>query len=323
VLFTIIIPVYNRADLVRRTLDTVLAQTYRPLQLVLVDNCSTDDSLQVLQQFAQEHDAPDFHVVVTQEQKHTAGAARNRGMQLATGQWIVFFDSDDEMAPSLLEAYSRNVQRKQGQADIVSVRSLLVFPDGARREAPFFTSDLLANQILHSQLATQRYAVSRDFFAKTAGWNDDLPGWNDWELGIRMLLLRPRVLFDDNDPMVLINHKGEDSITGTEFHTRAGQWEHVIDLVRAQVEESPLPQAEKRRYVRLLDYRRLVLAAQYRREGCRDLAQPLATQALNALRDSYGGGLVWRMCVGPMARLLYRRIARGKRGAARIARLIF
>ena len=55
-LFTIIIPVYNREALVQRTLDSVLAQTHRPLQLVLVDNCSTDGTLQVLQQFADRHD---------------------------------------------------------------------------------------------------------------------------------------------------------------------------------------------------------------------------------------------------------------------------
>ena len=46
--------------------------------------------------FAQQNDAPDFRVVVTQEQRHTAGAARNRGLEHATGEWLLFFDSDDE-----------------------------------------------------------------------------------------------------------------------------------------------------------------------------------------------------------------------------------
>mgnify|MGYP006385787821 FL=1 len=50
-LFTIIIPVYNRAEKVKPTLASVLAQTYRPLQVVLVNNDSSDDSLSVLQEF--------------------------------------------------------------------------------------------------------------------------------------------------------------------------------------------------------------------------------------------------------------------------------
>ena len=66
-LFSIIIPVYNRAEKVKATLASVLAQTYRPLQVVLVDNRSTDGSLQVLREFQQAHSSEDFQVVVAQE----------------------------------------------------------------------------------------------------------------------------------------------------------------------------------------------------------------------------------------------------------------
>ena len=318
-LFTIIIPVYNRAQVVQRTLDTVVAQTHRPLQLVLVDNASTDDSMQVLEQFRKQHDAPDFQVIVAQETHHTAGAARNRGLDYATGEWLMFFDSDDEMEPSLVEAYA-HVLEGQG-LDLISARSLLVFPDGTSREAPFFKRDIFANQILHSQLATQRYAVRREFFSATDGWNIDLPGWNDWELAMRLLLARPRIAFMDQPPLIRINHSGNDSITGTEFHTRAGQWERVIDIVQNEVRCSAL--RNKTRYYRLLDYRRLVLAAHYQREGHADLAKPLAQKAYASLRNSYDDNLWWRWLVAPVTRWLFRRIVDGKRGSARIARRLF
>ena len=322
-LFTVIIPVYNRATVVQRTLDTVLSQTYRPLQLVLVDNCSTDQTLQVLQEFKRCHEGDDFQIDVAQEARHTAGAARNRGFELATGEWIMFFDSDDEMAPGLVEAYHREVQRLGGQVDLVSARSLLVFPDGSRREAPFFTRDLIAVNILHSQLATQRYAVRREFFASTDGWNVDLPGWNDWELGMRLLLASPRVAFCTDEPRVLVNHNGKDSITGTEFHSRAGQWERAIDMVESELRRSSLNHAEQMRYSRQLHYRRLVLAAHYEREGCADLANPLVHQAMTALGHSYGDNYKWRCFLAPVSRWLYRRIVAGKRGSARIAQRIF
>ena len=317
-LFTIIIPVYNRAQLVQRTLDTVVAQTYRPLQLVLVDNTSTDDSRQVLETFRRQHDQPGFQVIVTQESHHTAGAARNRGLDHATGQWLMFFDSDDEMEPRLVESYA---QLAGEQVDIISARATLVFPDGTPREAPFFKRDILANQILHSQLATQRFAVRREFFLATDGWNIDLPGWNDWELAMRLLRARPRITFMDGPPLIRINHHGNDSITGTEFHTRAGQWERAIDLAQAQVLNSDLP--DKARYLRLLDYRRLVLAAHYQREGHHELAGPLRQQALAALRDSYDNNCRWRWMVAPVTRWMYRCIVDGKRGSARIARRLF
>ena len=323
---SIIIPVYNRASVVITTLQTLLAQTYRPLQVVLVDNDSTDKTLQVLQDFKKYHEKPDFKVEVTSESHHTAGAARNRGFEHATGEWIIFFDSDDLMDQELVARYVRiieNAQKKGKPLDLISARSTLVFPDGRQRQAPFHKRDLFANHILHGQLATQRYAVRREFFDSTDGWNINLPGWNDWELGLRLLLANPHVTFLGGRPHIIINHNGADSITGTEFHSRQGQWEHVIDIMINEVRCSRLKAKHKQRFERLLNYRRLVLAAQYLREGCPDLAKPLCQQAYQALRDSYHDNRHWRWIVAPMTRRLFARIAAGKRGSARIARLLY
>ena len=323
---TIIIPVYNRASVVPATLQSVVAQTYRPLQVVLVDNDSTDDTLQVLETFKKEHPGDGFNVVITSESHHTAGAARNRGFEHATGEWVLFFDSDDLMEEDLVESYVKvieKVKRKGKQLDLISAKSTLIFPDGNQRPAPFHKRDLFANHILHGQLATQRYAVRREFFASTDGWNINLPGWNDWELGLRLLLANPKVAYMGGKSRVIINHNGADSITGTEFHSRQGQWEHVIDIMKNEVRCSLLKPELKLRHERLLEYRRLVLAAQYQREGCDELAKPLCQQAYQALHQSYGNSRKWRWMVSPITRRLFSRIATGKRGSARIARLVY
>lgn len=321
---SIIIPVYNRASIVVDTLNSVAAQTHRPLQVVLVDNYSTDDTLQVLETFKKEH--PTLDTVITREEHHTAGAARNRGFEHATGEWVLFFDSDDIMDDDLVESYVKVIERanEKGETlDLISARSTLVFPDGSRRGAPFHRGDLFANHILHGQLATQRYAVRREFFASTDGWNIDLPGWNDWELGLRLLLASPRVAYMGGPSRVTINHNGADSITGTEFHSRHGQWERVIGIMRNEIMSSNLKPKYKQRFMRLMEYRRMVLAAQYQREGHADLAKPLCQHAYQALRESYGNNRRWRWLVAPVTRRLFARIAAGKRGSARIARLLY
>ena len=323
---TVIIPVYNRASVVPMTLHSVLAQSHRPLQVVLVDNHSTDETLQVLRDFEQQHASEDFQVIVTREEHRTAGAARNRGLEHATGEWILFFDSDDIMEQGLVANYVKVIEkaREKGKTlDLISTRSTLVFPDGRQRQAPFHKRDLFAQHILHAQLATQRYAVRREFFTATDGWNINLPGWNDWELGLRLLLDKPRVAYMGGMPRVIINHNGADSITGTEFHSRHGQWEHVIDIMKGEVRCSQLKDEHKRRFERLLEYRRIVLAAQYQREGCPELARPLCRQAYQRLQDSYDNNRRWRWLVGPVTRRLFSRIAAGKRGSARIARLLY
>ena len=323
---SIVIPVYNRADIVGATLDSVVAQTHRPLQVVLVDNFSTDNTLQVLETFKKEHPGDGFNVVIVREERHTAGAARNRGFEQATGEWVLFFDSDDQMEEGLVASYVKKIERAQrkGKAlDLISARSTLVFPDGSSRQAPFHRGDLFANHILHGQLATQRYAVRRDFFALTDGWNIDLPRWNDWELGLRLLLANPHVAYMGGKSRVTINHNGADSITGTEFHSRHGEWEHVIDIMKNEVRCSQLKAKYKKRFERLLEYRRMVLAAQYQREGYPELAKPLCQQAYSALHETYGNNRRWRWLVGPLTRRLFARIAACKRGSARIARLLY
>lgn len=323
---SIIIPVYNRADIVGATLDSVVAQTHRPLQVVLVDNYSTDNTLQVLETFKKEHPGDGFNVEIVREEHHTAGAARNRGFEQATGEWVLFFDSDDQMEEGLVASYVKLIERAQRKGktlDLISARSTLVFPDGSSRQAPFHCGDLFANHILHGQLATQRYAVRREFFASTDGWNIDLPRWNDWELGLRLLLANPHVAYMGGKSRVTINHNGADSITGTEFHSRHGEWEYVIDIMKNEVRCSQLKAKYKKRFERLLEYRRMVLAAQYQREGCQELAKPLCQQAYSALRDTYGNNRYWRRIVAPVTRRLFARIAAGKRGSARIARLLY
>ena len=323
---SIIIPVYNRAVVVKDTLDSVAAQSYRPLQVVLVDNDSTDDTLQVLETFKKEHPGEGFNVVITSESHHTAGAARNRGFEAATGEWVLFYDSDDLMEEDLVESYVKMIEKARAQGrplDIISAKSTLIFPDGSHRGAPFHKRDLFANHILHAQLATQRYAVRREFFASTDGWNINLPGWNDWELGLRLLLANPHVGYMGGKSRIIINHNGADSITGTEFHSRRGQWEHVIDIMKNELRCSQLKPEYRLRYERLLEYRRMVLAAQYEREGCSDLAKPLCQEAYRKLQESYNNSRRWRWLVAPVTRRLFARIAAGKRGSGRIARLLY
>lgn len=317
---SIVIPVFNRAKVVQRTLDSVLAQQYRPLQVVLVDNCSTDDTLAVLEAFAAQHGAPDFEVKVVQEPVHTAGAARNRGAQEASGEWIMFFDSDDEMDSKLVDSYVKCIDDNDGDVDIVSTGAVIKFTDGTQRSLPFFTRDILAVQVLHSQLATQRYIVRKQCFEACGKWNATLPAWNDWELGMRLLLTNPRITYLERE-YVTVNHSGEQSITGNNFKSKAGVWENVIDNVEQQVNASALH--HKQRYQLLLQYKRLVLAAQYHREGEASLARNLYESSLNAMASSYNNGLYWKLVVSPVVKWLYRRIVAGKRGSARIAIKLF
>lgn len=94
---SVVIPAYNSRDTIQQAVATARAQTLRPTQIVVVDDCSKDDTLQQLQAIA----GPDL-LVVRSPQNGGGGAARNRGIEHATGDVIAFLDADDLWAPNKL-----------------------------------------------------------------------------------------------------------------------------------------------------------------------------------------------------------------------------
>ncbi|TXB62384.1 glycosyltransferase family 2 protein [Phaeodactylibacter luteus] len=99
-LVSIIIPAYNVEAYVGEALDSALAQTYRPIEIIAVDNNSTDGTLGVLQQYQMLH--PKL-ITVLQEPKQGAPAARNLGLKHAKGEWLQFLDADDILLPEKIE----------------------------------------------------------------------------------------------------------------------------------------------------------------------------------------------------------------------------
>src|SRR5688572_22963104 len=90
-----IIPTYNRADLLARALDSVIAQDYRPLEAVVVDDGSTDHTPRIIESYRRKLADHNVNFIFHRQQNGRAPKARNTGMQLATGPLFAFLDSDD------------------------------------------------------------------------------------------------------------------------------------------------------------------------------------------------------------------------------------
>lgn len=99
-LVSVVIPTYNRSDLLSRSLDTILKQTYTNLEVIIVDDNSTDDTSDVVDQYIQRDDRIKY---LKNDENKGGGFSRNRGLQNANGEYIAFLDDDDEWYPSKLE----------------------------------------------------------------------------------------------------------------------------------------------------------------------------------------------------------------------------
>lgn len=89
---SVIMPTYNSADFVQASIESVLNQSYRSLELIVIDDCSTDNTRDLVQ--ALEQKDPRVRLLVL-DNNEGAGAARNKGVEFATGNYIAFLDSDD------------------------------------------------------------------------------------------------------------------------------------------------------------------------------------------------------------------------------------
>ena len=98
-LVSVVVPTYNRAYCLRRTLDSALAQSHRSLEILVVDDGSTDETGSMVRELC----GSDQRVKYVRQENRGVSAARNRGMSLAQGDYIAFLDSDDVWKPWKLE----------------------------------------------------------------------------------------------------------------------------------------------------------------------------------------------------------------------------
>lgn len=110
---SIIIPVYNTKEYLPRCLDSIVQQTYEDWELILVDDESTDGSVQICESYARK----DSRIQIVHQKNAGPAAARQNGLSYAKGEWITFADSDDWAAENLLEVLVE--EQKKTQADMV------------------------------------------------------------------------------------------------------------------------------------------------------------------------------------------------------------
>ena len=102
-LVSVIVPVYNNHQTLRETLDSILQQDYRPLEIVIVDDASEDESFAFAKAYSQQHRQQDTKFIVHQNKTNRgAGATRNNALELATGRYMTFLDADDLWKPHKL-----------------------------------------------------------------------------------------------------------------------------------------------------------------------------------------------------------------------------
>ncbi len=230
---SVVVPTFDRADVLGRSLDSVLGQTLPPLEVIVVDDGSTDETERVVR----ERD-PGLARYVRQPVRRGAQAARNRGIREARGDWVAFHDSDDEWLPDKLE-------RQVGllaQADfdpwtVVHGSGVVRTADGPGKEmGRRLLGEENALDVLLRRPATLFPAllVSRAALERMGPLDEELPAFQEWDTSIR--LARFCRFVAPPEPVFVYHLTSPDAISTSPLAEIRG-YEHVIEKFQAEILE--------------------------------------------------------------------------------------
>lgn len=316
-LISIIIPVYNRETLLPDTLDSLAAQTGRPMEVVLVDNGSTDASGNLCEAFKTRMNKPDFQVQVLHEPQIGANKARNAGFQVSRGQYVWFFDSDDKLLHDSVARVIEALQRAESPELIAFPFGIRDRNDGLQRRPHRFSVNPAAH-LIDPVLSTHNMCLKRELVESTGGWHPDLARWQDFEFGFRVLLKAKTACWLEGLPFYEVRDHAA-SISGKGFTEDLVHLENSLNCIKQRI-DGVEDEGLKASLLRGYGYKWASLAGLVRREGHAEESQRLLQTAIDSLSTHFGHQTIKR---STLAKGLYRfcawYVGAGGRGLWRLA----
>ena len=275
-LITVVVPVYNRAEIVMRTLASIKAQRSEDFSLVIVDNASTDNSAEVLAEWVNAHSDSSFMPKLLTESTPGASAARNCGLNAVTTPYVMFFDSDDEMRPTHIERIANHIKQFP-ETEILRWNTSTIDSDGWQITKDDHFHDEMQLHLMHSTLATQRFVVRTDIIKSVNGWNESLSTFDDVDMGVRLVGTGSKIRKLNGEPTVLMHHS-EECISGNSYSERTEEMDQALTCI-----ETYLTDAERAEDLRILNAKRAILAAHLKREKNESASEKMLKKALNGV----------------------------------------
>jgi len=269
---SVIIPTFNRAGVVTRAIDSVLGQTYRPVEVVVVDDGSTDETPQVLRSYG------DAIIAVVQDNAGPA-AARNRGIRESRGDLVAFLDSDDQWLATKLQRQVDLLQRAGANVPCCLCNTLMKRAPN-QEQSSFQIARLELEQpqglwVNPAQVLATRFVlfcqaalIRRGFLLDCGGFDEQLWLMEDHDLALRLALRGPWALI--RDPLAVWCGENDDSNLSVVAEKEPARLLACIEHIdRKILEQEKGLDGQVRRYLQrdLQGVRRRLLAQRWRAQG--------------------------------------------------------
>lgn len=210
---SVIIPTYNRADRIKGCLDSIFRQTYHNIEVIIVDDGSEDNTEEVVATYYTTC-PPNMFVRYYKQPNLGAPAARNLGLKKSTGEYVVFFDSDDYMQPERIQMQIEAINKFNANCCICGY---ITASNGQIWLPPYCVNDYLKLYARGKiRCSTQIWMYKKELVLKVNGYDTELICFQDFDLAFRILwdndikicsVLRPLTVFVDHGGQERIMHK--------------------------------------------------------------------------------------------------------------------
>lgn len=231
---SVVIPTFNRKWSLSRAIDSVLGQSLRPQELIVVDDGSTDQTAEWIKKTYAEHSS--FLKVCRLDQNLGVSAARNRGASRASGQWVAFLDSDDEWLPNKLERQFEVLRKSDPALPLIHCNERWMRNGqllNQKQKHKKMGGDFFVPSLELCLISPSAVLIERDFFLAIGGFREDFIVCEDYDLWLR-ILAQHKVGFCEE--ILLIKHGGHND--------QLSQKLNAMDLYRIRSLERLVTSAE-------------------------------------------------------------------------------
>lgn len=190
---SVVIPAYNHASTIGRAIESVINQTHKPDEIIVVDDGSDDDTQIRLERYEDQ-------IRYFFQENQGVSVARNAGIKISSSKWVSFLDADDEWLPYKLEQQLQQINLVGEEVAciysryIIQASSFSILSDNPPRNGDLILEDLLKK----NQIGMLTVIARRDVMIALGGFDDQLRSRQDWDMWLRMAIYKWRFSYISN-----------------------------------------------------------------------------------------------------------------------------
>lgn len=264
---SVIVPIYNTEKYLHRCVDSILNQTFRDFELILVDDGSTDSSSEICEEYAKN----DGRVKVIHKENGGSVIARKEGLNESAGEYIIFIDSDDYISNNMLEVLLEGTNNGKYDLVLCNYKEINNYKEIIRNNKECKSNTEYIINIIEGNIGAYLWnkLIKRDLFAKHVKFNEGYDMWEDMQISIQLFFYAKSIKILKTESLYFYNCTNNASITSTKGRKKIDSMVSNLIFIENFLENNsiaPTSILENRKiYCKLLMIKNVIGAAYWRK----------------------------------------------------------